>query len=54
MRDDARLARAGSREDQQRPVGVSYSFLLLSGLREERKIQTLLYSTVTLFARFRG
>ena len=28
MRDDARLSRAGSGKDQERAVGLSYSFLL--------------------------
>jgi hypothetical protein len=52
MRDDARLARAGSRKDQERAVGLSYSFLLCRVQRGE-KVQ-LSYSTVTLFARFLG
>ena len=52
MRDDARLPRARTRENQQRAFGLPYSFLLCRVQRGE-KIQ-LSYSTVTLFARFLG
>ena len=35
MRDDARLARARARENQQRAVGLSYSFLLCGFKRKK-------------------
>jgi hypothetical protein len=36
MRDDARLPRAGAREDQQRAIRASNSFLLLRVERGEK------------------
>ena len=63
LRDDARLARAGAGEDQQRPVDVEDRFALfgVEGSRSPWDRGSPIaepirrsYSTVTLFARLRG
>ena len=52
MRDDARLARAGAGENQQRAIDVLDGAALL-GIEGGEEVQPL-YSTVTLLARFLG
>jgi hypothetical protein len=44
MRDDARLAGAGAREDQKRPIGMKNGLLLL-GIEACEEIQAFIVSS---------